>query len=94
MRERDVKAYFLKRVKDLGGEARKMRWEGRTAAPDWLVLFPRPIFQGGPWLFFVELKRPKKGAEALQAEEHDILRRFGATVFVLDSPEAIDEVLK
>ena len=98
MRERDVKAYLLRRVKALGGEARKVRWEGRNAAPDWLVMLPaqwsrvhgrvRP-----PRHFFAELKRPKKGAEELQALEHRALRDYRIEIYVLNSIEAIDRVL-
>lgn len=40
MRERDVEKYLVKRVKDAGGEVRKVKWIGRRSAPDRLVLLP------------------------------------------------------
>lgn len=40
MRERDIEAYLVARVKELGGEVRKVQWVGRRAAPDRLVMLP------------------------------------------------------
>ena len=48
MRESEVEAYLVKRVKELGGDTRKMKWIGRRGAPDRFVML-----YGG---FFVELK--------------------------------------
>lgn len=38
MRERDIERYLVKRVKELGGEVRKVQWIGRRGAPDRVVL--------------------------------------------------------
>jgi len=44
MRERDIEAHLVKRVKELGGEVRKVQWIGRRGAPDRLVMLPeRPV---------------------------------------------------
>lgn len=40
MRESDIEDYLVKRVKELGGEVRKVRWIGRRGAPDRLVMLP------------------------------------------------------
>jgi hypothetical protein len=40
MRERDIEHYLVKRVKAMGGEVRKVKWIGRAAAPDRLVMLP------------------------------------------------------
>ena len=87
MRESTVEAHLLKRVKALGGEARKVSWAGRRGAPDRLVLLPFAKAH-----VFVELKRPDKDAEAHQAREHERLRNAGFVVLVLDTIEKIDEV--
>lgn len=42
MRERDIEAYMVKRVKAMGGEVRKVKWIGRRGAPDRLVMLPAP----------------------------------------------------
>lgn len=95
--EREVEAYLIKRIKELGGEVRKVKWLGRNGAPDRLVLLPlrydedvsppQPIPANATW---VELKRPDAKAKPHQLREHERLRSYGATVFVLDSEEAID----
>jgi hypothetical protein len=50
IRERDIEAYLVKRVKAIGGEVRKVKWIGRKSAPDRLVMSP---IHGAMW---VELK--------------------------------------
>ena len=40
MRERDIEKHLVKRVKELGGEVRKVQWIGRRGAPDRLVMLP------------------------------------------------------
>ena len=39
-RERDIERHLVKRVKELGGEVRKVQWIGRRGAPDRLVMLP------------------------------------------------------
>jgi hypothetical protein len=38
VRESDIERHLVKRVKELGGEVRKVQWIGRRGAPDRLVL--------------------------------------------------------
>ena len=40
MRESDIERHLVKRVKELGGEVRKIKWIGRNGAPDRLVMLP------------------------------------------------------
>jgi hypothetical protein len=87
MLERDVMAYLKKRVEAAGGEVRKLRWIGRSHAPDVLVLLPREHF-------FVEGKKPGGKARPGQLREHNRLWASGVQIFVLDSKESIDELLK
>ena len=88
MLERDVEAYLVKRAKALGGVVRKVKWLGRTGAPDRLVLLP-----GNSRALWVELKRPGGKADMHQLREHEVMRTLGQSVTVLDSIEAIDEWL-
>lgn len=93
MRERDIEAYLVKRVKAMGGEVRKVQWVGRRGAPDRLVLLPRDK----TWPFitpvWVELKAPGKAAEPHQLREHERMRALGQRVVVVDSLAGVDEVL-
>ena len=40
MKESEIEAYLVKRVKEMGGEVRKVKWIGRRGAPDRLVMLP------------------------------------------------------
>lgn len=83
MKERDIEQHFIRRVREHGGEVRKVTWRGRAHAPDRLALLPS-------WHFLAELKAPGETARAGQAREHVRLRRAGFTVLVLNTIEAID----
>lgn len=94
MRESTVEDYLVKRVKSLGGEIRKVKWVGHNGAPDRLIGFPAcPITFGSGFHMLVELKRPKKKAEAHQKREHKKLHAMGFEVQVLDTKKKIDSVL-
>ena len=104
MKERDIERYLVKRVKELGGEVRKVEWPGRKSAPDRVVMLPR-----GPRIgryshvctIWVELKAPSLAAsfpstphERAQHREHERMRKCRQCVVVLDSYAGIDEVLR
>lgn len=107
MRERDIEADLVKRVKALGGEVRKVQWIGRRGAPDRLVMLPpRPArdlsspaapyaYDPGraPAAVWVELKAPGKQPTVQQLREHDRMRRMGQRVEVIDSLEGVTELL-
>lgn len=38
--ERDIEKRLVQRVKELGGEVRKVKWIGRSGAPDRLLMLP------------------------------------------------------
>lgn len=104
MRERDIENYLVKRVKELGGEVRKVKWVGRDSAPDRVVMLPHEVF--GPFKVpgrttWVELKTPggkatfpKNAHERRQHREHERMRRMGQRVEVIDSFEGVEELLK
>lgn len=48
MRESDIEKYLVKRVKEMGGEVRKVKWIGREGAPDRLVMLPERLRKGEP----------------------------------------------
>ena len=88
MRERDIEAHLVRRVKELGGEIRKAEWIGRVGAPDRRVMLP------GRLPVWVELKAPGVKPEPHQIREHNRMRRLGELVEVLDSIEAVEELLR
>lgn len=88
MRERDVERYLARRVRELGGEIRKVSWIGRRHAPDRVAKFP------GRDAIWIEVKRPGETPGAGQRREHTRMRRVGWRVEVVDSFERVDEVLR
>lgn len=96
LRESDIEKYLVKRVKELGGECRKIQWIGRSGAPDRLVMLP-PKDPFAPYAqdvtIWIELKAPGKKAEPHQMREHGRMRKMGQRVEVIDSLAGVDEVL-
>lgn len=86
MKERDVSHYLNKRVRELGGEIRRVKWIGRKNAPDKIVWLPG----ANGW---AEEKRPGKVAEAAQAREHKRMAKAGMFVRVVDTFEDVDRFL-
>jgi len=109
MRESTIEAHLVKRVKELGGEVRKVQWVGRKSAPDRVVMLPEIIErvrQDGPWgtryvdklarpsaLYWVELKAPGQGPRPSQVREHERMRAMGQRVVVIDSIEGVEGLL-
>jgi hypothetical protein len=86
MHERDVKAYLIRRVVDVGGVCRKVRWEGRNDAPDWLVILRRRTV-------LAELKATGEVPSMSQALEHEALTAAGAVVWVIDCEADVDSLI-
>ena len=97
LRESDIEKYLVKRVKELGGECRKIQFIGRPGAPDRLVMLPYQMdkFEDDQpsSTIWVELKAPGKKAEPHQAREHERMRKMGQHVEVIDSFEGVDALL-
>lgn len=101
MRESDIEAHLVKRVRELGGEVRKVKWIGRNGAPDRLVMlpfvWPRTEDSRAIWC---ELKSPGLAAlfphtphERQQHREHERMRAMGQRVVVIDSIAGVEEML-
>ena len=91
MHERDIEAHLVKRVRELGGECRKVQWIGRNGAPDRLVMLPSTTF--GNQATWVELKAPGAKARPSQLREHERMRSMGQRVVVIDSIDGVEELL-
>lgn len=86
MRESTIENYLVERVKAMGGEVRKVKWVGRSHAPDRRVMLPGRCL-------WVELKAPGAKCRPGQVREHERMRSQGEYVEVVDSLERVDEVL-
>ena len=84
MREKEVEAHLVKRVKELGGIPYKFVSPQRIGVPDRICVLP------GGQITFVELKAPGQKPRPEQAREHQRLRDLGCLVLVLDTKELVD----
>ena len=82
IRERDIEKYLVKRVKEAGGEIRKVKWIGRRGAPD-----RRVMLDGGYW---VELKAPGETLRPEQVREHRRMEWQGDPVYTLSTFVSVD----
>ena len=87
MRERDVERKLINVVKAAGGICPKWVAPGFAGIPDRIVLMP------GGKIAFVEVKAPGEKARPLQLSRHELLRRLGFKVFVLDNVEKIGGII-
>jgi len=93
LKEADIQRYFKKRVIASGGMFRKVKWEGRKAAPDTYVSFPRGVSVWGSCCF-VELKAPGERPRPDQFREHERMRKAGTRVEWLSTYADVDEWLR
>lgn len=87
MREKTIERKLAVTVKKMGGICPKFVSPGLDGMPDRLVLLP------GGRLAFVEVKAPGKKPRPLQMVRHEMLKRLGFAVYVLDDVEKIGEML-
>lgn len=87
MREKSIEQKLVKAVKAVGGICPKLVCPGFDGMPDRLVLLPCGR------LGFVEVKAPGKKPRPLQTARHEMLKRLGFKVYLLDRPEQIGGIL-
>ena len=87
MRERDVERKLVNAVKAAGGICPKCVSPGFDGMPDRIVILP------GSKIAFVEVKAPGEKPRPLQLSRHQLLRRLGFKVFVLDNIEKIGGII-
>lgn len=77
-----LKAEAIKR----GLYIRKLRFEGRVGAPDYIILASGKAF-------FIETKAPGQKPRPSQSQEFSIINRHGFVVRIVDSVEAAAEAV-
>ena len=87
MREKIIEQKLVKAVKAAGGIAPKLTCPGFDGMPDRIILMP------GGRIAFVEVKAPEQKPRALQLSRHELLRRLGFRVYVLDNDEDIKNIV-
>lgn len=87
MRESEIEFYFNKRVKESGNWARKFTSPSTGGVPDVVACI------SGHTLF-VEFKAPGKGLRPMQVREHEKMKAAGCIVLVIDTLEAVDNLME
>lgn len=83
MREKVIEQKLVAEVKKAGGICPKWVAPGFDGVPDRIAMFPDGK------IAFVEVKAPGEQPRPLQRARHELLRRLGFKVFVLDNVEKI-----
>lgn len=87
MIESAIEQHLIDTVEALGGETRKVLYQGRRGAPD------RHCYLPGGVLLIVECKRPTGGVlSPLQERELNTLSRLGFTAVKVETKEQIDDL--
>lgn len=87
MREKTIEQKLVTAVKKQGGICPKFVSPGFDGMPDRIVLLPHGRFA------FVEVKAPGEKPRPLQLVRHEMLRRLGFRVYVLDDEKQIGGIL-
>lgn len=85
--ENYVERYLIARVQELGGDTRKVVYQGRKGSPD------RWCFLPGGKLVIVECKSSVGQLSRQQAREIEWLTEIGQKVYVAYTREQVDEIL-
>ena len=85
--EKEIEQKLVKEVKKHGGICPKFISPGYDGMPDRLILFPKG------WIAFAEIKASRKKPRPLQMARHDMLKRLGFRVYVIDGTEQIGGII-
>ena len=86
MTEREVTKYFLEKLKEVGAEARKIKYENRRGCPDWMVVYEV--------LYLVELKSTKGQLDPFQKREKERFEKLNVEVLVIRSKKDVDTFIR
>lgn len=87
MLEKHIEQVLVAEVKKHGGIAPKLTSPDFDGMPDRLILLP------DGHMAFAEMKAPGKKPRPLQISRHELLRRLGYKVYVIDGTEQIGGVI-
>ena len=87
MREKVIEQKLVAEVKKAGGICPKWVAPGFDGVPDRIAMFP------GGKIAFVEVKAPGEKPRPLQRARHELLRKLGFRVYILDEIEKIGGII-
>lgn len=86
--EKAIEAYLVRKVESCGGICLKFMSHSETGYPDRLLLMP------GGRMAWVEVKSKGEKPRVIQEVRMARLRRMGFRVYVADSREKVDEIVR
>ena len=86
--EKQVEKALVKKVESLGGKCWKFISPSRVGVPDRLCLMHKGK------VAFIEVKKPGEKLRKIQIKRKNELEAMGFKVFVLDTIERIDEIIR
>ena len=87
MREKVIEQKLVAEVKKAGGICPKWVAPGFDGVPDRIAMFPSGK------IAFVEVKAPGEKPRPLQRVRHELLRKLGFRVYILDEIEKIGGII-
>lgn len=87
VREKQIEQKLVQAVKATGGICPKFVSPGYDGMPDRLILLPNGR------IAFAEMKAPRKKPRPLQTARHEMLKRLGFRVYVIDATEQIGGII-
>lgn len=88
VKESDIEKRLCEKVKSHGGKILKLACTGIAGIPDRLIVGSYGMTA------FVEVKAPGKKPRKLQDKRIDELKRLGQNVFIVDSYDSVDKVIR
>ncbi|MDU5272521.1 MAG: VRR-NUC domain-containing protein [Finegoldia magna] len=88
MLEKEIEKALIDKVKFHGGICLKFTSPSMTGIPDRIILLPNGM------IGFVETKRPGGEPRSIQKKRIRQFKKLGFKVYVLDSKDNIDEIIK
>lgn len=83
-----LQEYLMKRVKDSGGQYRKVRWVARRGCPDCFIWWEWPRAA------FIEIKAADDTIRPEQRREIQRMQRYGLPVFIARSIADLEEIIE
>lgn len=87
MQESNIEKYLKKCVEQNGGLCLKLISVSMRGLPDRIVILPKGR------IFFAEIKAPTQKPRLEQIRVHNIFKKLGVTVYVIDSREKARRVI-
>lgn len=88
MNEVRIERFLKRKIENIGGLCIKFISPSMAGVPDRIILLPKGK------IYFAELKAPGEKLRPLQIKRKEQIEKLGFKVYVIDTFEKVDELLK